>query len=381
MANFLRFDGVNDHVTLPSAIPAMASDWQVEFKLIVKVSANTVIAGMADFTRFIEMRVPTNQIRVRGSANVSYDVTCPLTVGETCTIRVVSTVSPARLTVFKNGTQVGQVTFTQGLDGLIYIGRTGTSYGNIDLYYFRAWDAVTDRNYSANGITSGTVLPDINNPTNNGTLVGFTGTYWLDDTLATLPTSLTPNVLATGTYLSPFTSGAATLTFTGHSVPVTLAAGSFSFTIPDLVDDSTWIRLPTGADTFTLTQGATTFSMFRPINLPVNYDVLRDVSNNPANFENIVTDDPDYIGYYFAQASNPLTTSDTMYWDASSGLDFDRDGRPILPEDSAPITTTLKVHRASGKVYLHELALDEDGSIVGITNLYMGLGIRVGFGI
>lgn len=367
MTQTLRFDGVNDHVTIPT-LPDMTGNWQMEFKVIIRANANTVIAGDGAFTRFIELRVPASLVRVRGVLGTSYDVPCPMTLGETCTILITSTVSPARLTVFKNGVQVGQVTFTQGIGGLIYLGRNGTSYGSFDLYSLRVWDGTVDRNYSADGITSGTVLPDLNNSANNGTLVNFSATPWVNDELFTLPATITPGSSFTSTVISPYIDGAATITFGTVVVAVTIAGGQFTTSMPMFSDGALYPKIPL-TTTVTLTQGANTSTIFRPFALPVGYMGLKDgdgITGNYANFANIVIDDDEYIGKWFNDASNPLTINDTVYWQnagglASTGLAIYQDGSYSLPVGSAPISTTLNILRgADNKVYLHPATFSED---------------------
>jgi hypothetical protein len=368
MTQTLRFDGVNDHVTIPS-LPDMTGNWQVEFKVTIRANVNTVILGNADFTRFIEMRVALGQIRVRALAGTSYDVPCPMALGETCTILITSTTVPARLTVFKNGVQTGQVTFTQGIGGFIYIGRNSTAYGNFDLYTLRMWDASVDRLYSAAGITSGTVLPELNNAANNGTLVNFPASPWINDELFTLPETVTPGVDFTSTALAPFTNGAATITFGNLAVGVTIAGGQFTTQMPMPVDGGLYPKVPLTAS-ISLVQGANTFSIFRPIALPLGHETIRDgdgITGNPTNFTGIIIDDDEYIGKWFADAGNPLTTSDTLYWDTSSNVKFYPDGSYSLPEDDVPENTTLKVRRAAdNKIYFHPIDFDIAGQIASI---------------
>lgn len=362
MTQVLRFDGVNDHVTMP-VLPDMTGNWQAEFKVTIRANVNTVIAGESGSTRLLQLLVPTGQVRVKGIAGVSYDVVCPMTLGETCTILVTSTVSPARLTVFKNGVQTGQLTYTQGMGGLLYIGRGGSGYANLDLYSFRIWDGTVDRLYSAAGLTTGTVLPDLNNAANNGTLVNFTGSVWVNDELFTLPDTIIPGVAFTSTTLTPFINGAAVINFGTVSVNVTISGGQFTATMPMPVDGGVYPKIPLTA-AISLVQGANTFSIFRPIALPVGYETLRDQLDNPANFAGIIIDDPEYIGWDFNDASNPLTVNDNAYWDASSGLVVYQDSSYSLPEGSAPLSVNLIIRRgADNKTYFHPFEISASGEI------------------
>lgn len=379
MAMFLRFDGTNDRVSIP-ATPSMTGDWEIRIRCVPRVNADVQVAGTnATFNRQLTLRVASDTVRVRGVTGTSYDVPCVLNQGEYIDLKITSTISPARMTVFKNtGTtasptwvQQGQITFTQGIDLFDTIGNISTSFAQLDLYELQFKDASNDRRYLTDGITSGTVLPDVNNSANNGTLINFTGNPWIDDSLAVLPTPVVVGASTSGTTVSPFVDGAASVDFTGHSAPITISSGAFTFTMPGFEDDSTWFRVPAVSETFTVVQGGTSYAMTRPVSLPADFDVLRDTLGNPANFDNIITDDDNYLGYWFNEDGNPLTVNDTAYWDDSTGLFIDRDGGVSLPEASSPLTTTIYIHRASGKVYAHEFTITESGivSAQGLTSV------------
>lgn len=389
MSMFLRFPGASSHVSIP-AMPNLSGAWTIRFRGSAGTNENVPIAGrQSDYTRFLDLRLPAQTVAVRGSAGTTYQLNCPMAVGEKLDLLIVSTLSPDRLTLFKNTVpygqppvwnQVTQLNYTQGMDGFNVLGMSGGTYKSLDLYEFQFTGNGVDRRYLTDGITSGTVLPDVNNAANNGTLINFTGNPWVDDSLAVLPNPMVLGAATSGTTVSPFVDGAASVNFTGHSSPITISSGAFTFTMPSFEDDSTWFRVPSTSATFTVVQGGTSFAVTRPVSLPVDFDVLRDALGNPANFDNIITDDDNYIGYWFNEDSNPLTVNDTAYWDDSTGLFIDRDGGVSLPLSSAPLTTTIYIHRASGKVYAHEFTINEAGvvSASSVKRFSLGLGLGIG---
>ena len=185
----------------------------------------------------------------------------------------------------------------------------------------------------------------------------------------TLLTEYTDNA-ATG-----FADGAATLSYGGVNVAVTVASELFDFTLPMIAHDVVSPRLPAVGAEFTLTQDELTATTTANIELPEWFDTTRvgDVSGgDPANFAGIVDDDPTYIGYAFAQASNDLTTSDSAVFVTSDGYlvgrntfvqwnEFEIDGiTPVLPR-----TDDLYVWRAStGKYYEHSITLTDAGAVI-----------------
>lgn len=158
-----------------------------------------------------------------------------------------------------------------------------------------------------------------------------------------------------------FTSGAATLSTGSQSAATTLATGAFSGTMPTLTDGSAWPLLPATSVTATLTQGAVTANILVGLSLPTGWGVTRDLTNNPANFLAIIDLDSTYLAWPFKEAANPLTTSDRVYWDASTGLTISLDSSISLPVANRPLTTNIFVHRADGNVYIHEITINEAG--------------------
>jgi hypothetical protein len=191
----------------------------------------------------------------------------------------------------------------------------------------------------------------------------------------TIPDDITLLTEYTDNDATGFADGTATLSYGGVDVAVTVASELFDFTLPMIAHDVVSPRLPAVGAEFTLTQGATTATDNANIFLPAGYDTTRvgDVSGgDPANFAGIVDDDPTYLGYAFAQASNDLTTSDSAVFVTSDGYlvgrdtfiqsnEFEIDGiTPVLPR-----TDDLYVWRAStGKYYEHSVTLSDAGVVV-----------------
>ena len=172
-----------------------------------------------------------------------------------------------------------------------------------------------------------------------------------------------------------FADGAATLSYGGVDVAVTVASELFDFTLPMIQHDVVSPRLPAVSAEFTLTQGLISATDNANIFLPTGFDTTRvgDLpGGDPANFAGIVDDDPTYLGYAFAQASNDLTTSDSAVFVTSDGYwvgrdtfvqsnEFEIDGiTPVLPR-----TDDLYVWRAStGKYYEHSITLTDAGAVI-----------------
>jgi len=251
-------------------------------------------------------------------------------------------------------------------------------------------DATNDRRYLTDGIVSGTVLPEVNNSANNGTLINFTGTPWIDDALITINNPLVPSGAVTGTIIG-FSDGPITANFGGLTIEGTVSGANIAGTLSSFVDGGLCPLLPAAAVSGTFTQGANTASITRAISVPVGLQELRDASNNPANFSEIILDDDKYLGQAFFDAGHPLTTADRSYVNPAFGLKISQDGKVEIngtdhatnPVPSLPYTTTLWIRRgADGRMYSHELTIDEVGSVVSVTPQgYMGIGVRsIGIG-
>ena len=183
----------------------------------------------------------------------------------------------------------------------------------------------------------------------------------------TIATALTPSASRTDT-CTEFANGVATLTFSGVSVPVTIASGSFTWTVPMLADGVTWPRLPATGQTITLTQGGTTANTTANINLPTGHQTLRvgDVIGGAvANFAGVVTDNDRMLGYHFLAAANPLSTDDTAYFVTSDNYWVYRNGDVGADTASLPRTDTLYVQdTTTGVVSSHSVTLSPAGVVV-----------------
>ena len=193
----------------------------------------------------------------------------------------------------------------------------------------------------------------------------------------TIATPLTPSASRTDT-CAGFTDGAATLTFSGVSVPVTIASGSFTWTVPMLADGVVWPRLPATGQTITLTQGGTTANTTANINLPTGHQTLRvgDVIGGAvANFASIVTDNDRMLGYHFVAAANPLATTKTAYFTTANSYWVYRNGDvgastyvdgtedDPTPVPALPRTDTLYIQEANGLISAHEVTLTAVGVV------------------
>ena len=199
-----------------------------------------------------------------------------------------------------------------------------------------------------------------------------------------IATALTPSASRTDT-CTGFANGAATLSFSGVSVPVTISSGSFTWTVPMLSDGVTWPRLPATGQTITLTQGGTTANTTANINLPTGHQTLRVgdvVGGAVANFAVVVTDNDRMLGYHFLAAGNPLTTDDTAYFVTSDNYWVYRNGDVGADTASLPRTDILYVQdTTSGAISSHSITLSEAGItfVSEASGYYLGLGIGIGF--
>jgi hypothetical protein len=373
---FLRYTASAARVTIPILLTG-TDDWRLTFKITVRSNNDIHILGPESFAnntyRWLRLHVPNQEIRFCGAANFGFSSSFPIEVNETCVVDIVSSIVPEGLFFYKNGELVSSLPYTCPIDGFTRIGSSSSGgYNDIDLYYLELQNGDDSRHYSAAGITSGTVLPDLINPANNGILSGFTGNHWLDDSLFTAPSTVTPGVEFTSTVLAPFVNGPAMLAFHGVNVPVTISGGSFTTTMPLFVDDAVYPRVPLNGSLI-LTQGTDTANIFRAIGMPANTETLRTPQGTISNFYDIITDNDEFLGYQFAQANNPLTTADTLYWDNSNGLVFEPESVYDVPEGAAPFTTTLWVRRgSSGKMFSHDFSLSSEGAsiLMDLTNWY-----------
>lgn len=186
--------------------------------------------------------------------------------------------------------------------------------------------------------------------------------------LLTIATDLTPGSSRTDA-CTGFPDGAATISFSGVSVPVTVSSNSITWTVPALADGATWPRIPSTGTIITLTQGELSANATGNITLPPGYNTLRvgDVDGGvPANFSGIVTDDPKFLGYHLT-----LTTSDTWYNPAINGLKVYRNG-DVESNEFLVDGVTLALPRtdahfqqdASGLLTLHNVTMTPAGGLI-----------------
>ena len=183
----------------------------------------------------------------------------------------------------------------------------------------------------------------------------------------TITDPLVPNSPVSGT-CTGYSNGAATLSFSGVSIPVTITGGSFSGTVPMLADGVTWPRLPATGQTVTLTQASNTATASVDISLPTGHQTLRVgdvVGGVVANFAGVVTDNDRMLGYHFLAAANSLTTDDTAYFVTSDNYWVYRNGDVGADTASLPRTDTLYIQdTTTGVVSSHSVTLSEAGVVV-----------------
>lgn len=184
----------------------------------------------------------------------------------------------------------------------------------------------------------------------------------------TIGSDFVPNASRTDT-CTGFADGAATISFSGVSVGVTIASGSFTWTVPMLADGVTWPRLPATSQTITLTQSSLSATASANINLPTGYNRLRDGSNNVANFAGLIADDDTFLQFHFVAAGNALTTNDTAYHVTSDNYVLLQNSGINVDTDSLPRTDTIYIHRASGAIGAHSVTINAAGDIVSVGGL------------
>jgi len=199
-----------------------------------------------------------------------------------------------------------------------------------------------------------------NNMYTNAIVVLYESLFLID----TLTSPLVPNAAFSGT-CTGYADGAATLSFSGVSISVTIASGAFSGTIPMIADNTAWPRLPATGRTITLTQGANSATILRDISLPSGYDTTRNEASNPANFFAVVTDHDQFLGAHFLAAGNPLTTSQSWMFVASGGRKVYQDSSVEADESSLPRTDIdFKYDDSLGKYFEHSVTMTAAGVVI-----------------
>jgi hypothetical protein len=216
-----------------------------------------------------------------------------------------------------------------------------------------------------------------------GGVKSFQLTFASAFSIDTLNDPLVPGGAVTGTETG-FSDGAITANFGGLTVDGTVSGTNITGTLSGFVDGGLCPLLPAAAVSGTFTQGANTASITRAISVPTGLQELRDGSNNPANFSGLILGDDKYLGQAFADAGNPLTTADRSYVNPAYGLKISQDGKVEIngtdqatnPTPSFPYTTTLWIRRgADGRMYEHQLTINEAGGSVVVTGGLTSVGL------
>lgn len=362
----LKF-GIGNRVEIPSLIEGN-KDWSIEFKITPLTNEEHHILGPVNYNngqyRWLRVDVPGQTLRICGTANYGIVLPFAIKVKETAVIRIVSTSSPETLSCFKNGILLSSVTYSTALGGFSYIGANGGASGRatMNLHYLTINNGTDNRDYQVGNTTAGTVLNDTVSPTNNGTLVGFTGTFWLDPESLGIPSSLTPAVEFTADVGEQFVDGPAVISFGNVNVNINITNGSITTQMPSFISGS-FYPAPLTFISVTLIQGGVSVENYAHVELPIGFSTLLDVNEQPANFIDVIEDLDDSIGKAFLEADNPLTVQDTMYWENASGLIFYRNGLHVLPTENAPLESTIWVRRGgTGFIYSHSFILSQRGA-------------------
>jgi hypothetical protein len=188
MANawFLRFDGFNDVVNLASPIvmsgaDRVESDGYVEFKVALRDDSNALSAEASNGSRIAWNRSSglliysmNNGVELRFEGATAVP---DLGEGGIYTIRIDTQAGNFNHTLTVNGTVIGSKIPSSGLLSLSVIGKQGSNYANMDLYYWHLVDRRTPANSFYYDATesggAGSVLTDTSSNANNGTLVDF----------------------------------------------------------------------------------------------------------------------------------------------------------------------------------------------------------------
>lgn len=327
----LGVDGNGDYVvdiTVTTAINLTSYSCGV---LMLNSAGNGYLLQKAPYTAFLR-RVTGG---INGSITALASVGTPLSaINDVFTLKYNPTTGSLR--AFTNGSQIVSTTDTTYNAATLFGGFMSNGYNNFT------------------GIRSTTVYNVAAAPT------------------LTIATALTPSASRTDT-CTEFANGAATLSFSGVSVPVTITSGSFTWTVPMLADGVTWPRLPATGQMVTLTQGGTTANTTANINLPTGHQTLRvgDVIGGAvANFASIVTDNDRMLGFHFLAAANPLSTDDTAYFVTSDNYWVYRNGDVGADAASLPRTDTLYIQdTTTGVISSHSVIFTEAGvtAVGGIT--------------
>lgn len=362
--NLVEWNSIS--ATLVSAIPTDAGNTgQVQFiyKIVNPTAATGNIRVRHALTRYafsaVCLSVDDAYIETVGGFNYA--------TGTSPSISITSALNNKTLySLTANGVEDGNVTETGGQTKLIDGGTWNYAY----------YQLATETASSTSNSATWTL---INSQRWSAVAINFAeSVFYLD----TITNPLVPNAAFSGT-CTGYADGAATISFGGVSIPVTIALGAFSGTVPMIADNVAWPKLPATNQPITLTQAGNLAVLSCDISLPSGYETVRNDFSVVSDFAGIIADDNTYLQYHFAAASNPLTTNDTAVFPTSGGYLIYQDTGVGADSSSLPRTDTIYIYRgASGKYFEHGITVTESGAVV-ITstnkNHYIGLGFGVGF--
>lgn len=368
MANFLEIPsgsgGARSVVSIPSvSIPA--ADWEVEFKFRVPAGTTGEVQLMGNTTNsndrfFVNFTSGLISFRAAGTA---YNSTASgIVAGNVNIVKYSRVGSVTRFHL--NGVQVSQLGYVVALPAAFNLlaGHT-TITSRLDLYHAKITNSTINRDWNANGVTSGTVLPELV-AAQDGTLSNFVGNPWkAEATINTIDNPIPADGAFAGT-ATGYTSGAATLTtpvIGGGTVSasVTVASGTdplaFTGTYPPPVSTQVYPIMGV-SHVHTLTQGAVAATQGSVVGAPTGYTIV------PLNFP--VTDNPQYIT---ANLIVTPVTGDLLIHD-SADITVDPSGF-WTAEDP---TVTIVIHQVllTGVVYIYEFTLGEGGVIDNTPNSF-----------
>lgn len=352
--------GGRAYISIPSTTIA-AADWEIEFKFRVPVGTtgdvNLMGEGSGSNNRFY-VNFTTGVISMRMSGTAYNSAASGITAGSTHIVRFSRVGTQTRFHL--NGVQVSFLPYVVNVPvAMTLLCGQGTTSNRVDFYYAKVTSASVNRDWNANGITSGTVLPDIVSA-QDATLINFTGTPWkIEPTILSLTTPMVPGSAFSGT-CEGIPDGAGTLSHGGISIAVTVTSDAFSGTVPMFSDGILYPFLPVTGAVWTLTVGANVATYGSTLAIPAGWDVTRDELFAVSNFAGLI-EDTDTLQSAFVAASNALTTSDRGLYPTDNGLVVFRTSR--VEVDTVPFTFTMFVQRASGYVYEHTFTLDAEGAV------------------
>ena len=174
MPYYLNFAPTLNHVTIPGV--TLSGDWEVVVDIAAEHDPQNIDNaflgdGGSSYANFFALLRNSNQVRIRAS-NTTYNFSCPITVGERAVIRLVC--SGGVTECYKDGILRSWLNVTPVFSlPLTRIGRLVNDIYAQRLYSLAISTPTGNRLYSAENVSSGTVLPDLLNSANNGTLVSF----------------------------------------------------------------------------------------------------------------------------------------------------------------------------------------------------------------